>query len=384
MLRVSGLTEPQYLRTVGLQKWTPGEGWSVDDLSDGDLPGGPAAPGDAREVTVTSLAYRDEFLPIYDGTTSVDRSRAGLVLRRRPGVGAPRGHGVARPVPDRRRPSASRPPTSCGPTRSTPGGTLTETGDLPDEVVQVAQQVTARCDHRRSTRPTRCARTSPTRRTASSTRSTVPQGDSGDQLVDFLNNKQGYCEQYASAMAIMLRAIGVPARVAIGFTQGMQQTRRQLSDQQQRRPRLGRGALRQRRLGPVRPHPAGRRPRRSTGLHRHRADGPEQLRGAGDVAVGPAAERRADVGRYRSGRSAARRGSERGERHGRGRPRYPGRAVVGAGRPRTAGSGGRRTDNRPEPPPHQQARRSPTPADPVQRQPPGARSRTLRSTTESC
>ena len=40
--------------------------------------------------------------------------------------------------------------------------------------------------------------------------------------MDFLSNKQGYCEQYASAMAVMLRAVGVPARVAIGFTQGTQ------------------------------------------------------------------------------------------------------------------------------------------------------------------
>jgi len=49
---------------------------------------------------------------------------------------------------------------------------------------------------------------------------TVPAGDSGDPLVDFLRLKQGFCEQYATAMAIMLRAVGVPARVAVGFTQG--------------------------------------------------------------------------------------------------------------------------------------------------------------------
>jgi hypothetical protein len=32
--------------------------------------------------------------------------------------------------------------------------------------------------------------------------------------------KRGFCQQFASAMAVMLRAVGIPARVAVGFTQG--------------------------------------------------------------------------------------------------------------------------------------------------------------------
>lgn len=45
-------------------------------------------------------------------------------------------------------------------------------------------------------------------------------GTSGDELVDFLTNHGGYCEQYAAAMAVMLRFADVPSRVAIGFTPG--------------------------------------------------------------------------------------------------------------------------------------------------------------------
>ncbi len=45
-------------------------------------------------------------------------------------------------------------------------------------------------------------------------------GTSGSAIVDFLRNKRGYCEQYAAAMTWMLREAGIPARVAIGFTQG--------------------------------------------------------------------------------------------------------------------------------------------------------------------
>jgi transglutaminase-like putative cysteine protease len=49
--------------------------------------------------------------------------------------------------------------------------------------------------------------------------STEP-GTSGDDLVDFLRLKRGYCEQYAGTMAVMVRAAGVPARVALGYTPG--------------------------------------------------------------------------------------------------------------------------------------------------------------------
>ncbi|HEX5292462.1 MAG TPA: transglutaminase-like domain-containing protein, partial [Streptosporangiaceae bacterium] len=45
----------------------------------------------------------------------------------------------------------------------------------------------------------------------------------GDALVDFLfHGKTGFCEQYASAMGVMLRTLGIPARVAIGFTDGFE------------------------------------------------------------------------------------------------------------------------------------------------------------------
>jgi transglutaminase-like putative cysteine protease len=46
-------------------------------------------------------------------------------------------------------------------------------------------------------------------------------GDTGgNAIVAFLDNKQGYCQQYAAAMAWMVRAAGIPARVAFGFSNG--------------------------------------------------------------------------------------------------------------------------------------------------------------------
>lgn len=41
-----------------------------------------------------------------------------------------------------------------------------------------------------------------------------------DQLEAFLRGRHGFCEQYATAMAVMLRVAGVPSRVAVGFTPG--------------------------------------------------------------------------------------------------------------------------------------------------------------------
>ncbi|MDG4799607.1 DUF3488 and transglutaminase-like domain-containing protein [Micromonospora sp. WMMD980] len=45
-------------------------------------------------------------------------------------------------------------------------------------------------------------------------------GSSGADITDFLATKVGYCQQYAAAMAWLVRAAGVPARVAVGFTNG--------------------------------------------------------------------------------------------------------------------------------------------------------------------
>jgi hypothetical protein len=49
---------------------------------------------------------------------------------------------------------------------------------------------------------------------------TVRRGNSATALEDFLNDKLGYCEQFAATMAVMARYLGIPARVDVGFTPG--------------------------------------------------------------------------------------------------------------------------------------------------------------------
>ncbi|MEU4402449.1 DUF3488 and transglutaminase-like domain-containing protein [Micromonospora orduensis] len=51
-------------------------------------------------------------------------------------------------------------------------------------------------------------------------RLSTQSGSSGQDIVNFLTNKVGYCQQYAAAMAWLVRTAGIPARVAFGFTNG--------------------------------------------------------------------------------------------------------------------------------------------------------------------
>jgi transglutaminase-like putative cysteine protease len=48
----------------------------------------------------------------------------------------------------------------------------------------------------------------------------VRPGTGKSAILAFLDEKSGYCEQFASTMAVMARAIGIPARVDVGFTAG--------------------------------------------------------------------------------------------------------------------------------------------------------------------
>ena len=53
----------------------------------------------------------------------------------------------------------------------------------------------------------------------------VPKPEPGEDLVDFflfdpVSDRRGFCQYYASAMVMMARSIGLPARVAVGFAPG--------------------------------------------------------------------------------------------------------------------------------------------------------------------
>jgi transglutaminase-like putative cysteine protease len=45
-------------------------------------------------------------------------------------------------------------------------------------------------------------------------------GNGDAALQSFLNDRSGYCEQFAATMALMARSLGIPSRVQVGFTPG--------------------------------------------------------------------------------------------------------------------------------------------------------------------
>ncbi len=223
LLTVEGLDEPDYLRTAALTVWTPGEGWSPSAMQ-ADVPNvhgllpGMAEHDDAKRVTIDSIALKDKYLPIFSDSTAVSGIADGWNFDQslgtiwRTDAVNPGGYSLVTSF-------AKANAEDLRKDTVTPGGALTETGTLPRRVVQLAQDITegegnafdkadALLDY--FTDPANGFRYS----------LNVPVGNTGDALTDFLENKQGYCEQYASAMAIMLRSVGIPARVAVGFTQG--------------------------------------------------------------------------------------------------------------------------------------------------------------------
>jgi transglutaminase-like putative cysteine protease len=51
----------------------------------------------------------------------------------------------------------------------------------------------------------------------------VTLGDDENAMVTFLATRRGFCVQFASTYAVMARSLGIPARVAVGFTPGTAQ-----------------------------------------------------------------------------------------------------------------------------------------------------------------
>jgi transglutaminase-like putative cysteine protease len=229
LLRVSGLPHPDYLRTVGLEKWTPGDrgGFSAPELADdstadGTLPGVDPGGADPVSIRIRSIQLADKFLPIYAHTVAVSGLAAGWQFDQQLGSV----HRADQLNPKTYSLRAAFPVPSGADLRAdsvSPNAALTATDGVPDSVKRTAEDITSNA----STPFDKADAllnyfTDPTNGFTYSL--SVPKGTTGDPLSDFLEMKQGYCEQYATTMAMMLRALGIPARVAIGFTQGTEQS----------------------------------------------------------------------------------------------------------------------------------------------------------------
>lgn len=227
LLRVTGLPDADYLRTVALttfdgakSEWYP-TGLSDDGAADGTLPGVDPDGASAAQIRVTSLQFSDVYLPIYARTVSVSGLAGGwqwdknLSAVHRDSKVNPNSYTMRSAFP-------KLTSTELEQDTTTPTADTVALPNIPESVHQLAENVTAaastdfdKADALRKyfTDPANGFRYS----------LHVPPGNTGNPLTDFLANKQGFCEQYASTMAVMLRTLNIPTRVAVGFTQGERQ-----------------------------------------------------------------------------------------------------------------------------------------------------------------
>jgi transglutaminase-like putative cysteine protease len=241
LLRVRGLGQRAYLRALTLSRFTNGGGWQPGPLDPavpaGDeknerlpLPAGVTIPisGSTVRVEIEPISYADNWLPSFGyplalGGISPDwryDPNAITVFSEHRQRAEPYTELGVLPTADPRLLRAVGPAGSAPFAAADPR--YLETGGVDQRVVQLATQVTAGTHtafdatvalNRWFTQPSNGFRYD--LRTA--------PGNSGDALVDFLfTGHRGYCEQFASAMAMMARVAGIPSRVSVGFLPGEQ------------------------------------------------------------------------------------------------------------------------------------------------------------------
>lgn len=224
---------PDYLRMTTLDRFSDTSGWSSSELSadvrrdavSRGLPPPPAVSG-AQPVTtsVRMQALGGPWLPIPARPTGVDvpgpwlwdrRSETVFSTRTRvEQLRAPYRVTSSRVTPD---PAALRGSSTSGP------GTApyAQPPQVSPYVRDLTRQVTsaASTDYDKVIALQAFLR-DPANGFVYSEDATVPPTGTRNALEAFLRQRRGFCEQYSSAMAAMVRLLGIPARVAVGFTQG--------------------------------------------------------------------------------------------------------------------------------------------------------------------
>ncbi len=225
-------TSPDYLRMVTLDSFT-GDSWAPLPLE--NIPssqrvdkGIPRVPGRGDTVVAervqTTVAVRDlaqRWLPLPYGSTFVDIDGTWLYDRDSRNVFSTdtttqrKTYAV---TSERAKPSAAQ---LARATSSGPGGRRTlELPPLPAVVTETARTVTAKA----TTPYDKALALQDWLRSPTFTYSTDAPNSNGTNAIEaFLRDRRGFCVHYASAMAVMARSLGIPARVDVGFTPGRRQ-----------------------------------------------------------------------------------------------------------------------------------------------------------------
>ncbi|HLU59035.1 MAG TPA: DUF3488 and transglutaminase-like domain-containing protein [Pseudonocardia sp.] len=230
LFEVRGLTRPAYLRALTLRQYVPDRGWEATRPAPGiPLPGPvqqqPDVPGEFVDVRIDNEAFRDYWLPLYGEPIDVaDLPDSQWLYDTASGTGysgRPRQEDAWRHRAILLTPSMQELRAAQG--IAGVGLEYLDTTGVDPRVAEIAQEVIGDAGPGfdrvfaiqnwfagPDSEFTYSLQTAP--------------GNGDDALVEFLTvGKTGYCEQFASAMAVMLRTVGVPARVAIGFTAGTEQ-----------------------------------------------------------------------------------------------------------------------------------------------------------------
>lgn len=228
LFRVHGLDKQRYLRALTLRRFVPQRGWEVSGISGQPLRGQLPLPpdqlnsGQQLSVDIETLRYADSWLPVYgvpvsiQGATGSYRYDAGAGTIFSDRSRRPRHYNevtlLAEPTAQQLR-EASGPDTGIDPEYFAAQGVSTRVQQLAADVTRGAN---TRFDRALAINNYLTDRANGFRYDLQ-TRS----GSTGNALDDFLLvGKVGYCEQYASSMAVLLRVIGIPSRVVIGYTAG--------------------------------------------------------------------------------------------------------------------------------------------------------------------
>ncbi|MBB5489245.1 transglutaminase-like putative cysteine protease [Nocardiopsis metallicus] len=226
--------DPEYLRTFVLDEFD-GENWTMspvhtdrDARVSGDLP---LPPGWAEEsdtsvttrVSLDSGAPRMEFLPLpypartveVSGDWYVDPDTLMVFTTDTPSTGFNFVVESAENQPD------AQDLADAGPPRSLPNDYLRLPNNIDDRVQELTDSLTANADSPYA----RATALQDFFTGGAFTYDLSPPATPGDAdpLSHFLlDDRIGYCEQFAGAMALMARQADIPARVAVGYTAGQQ------------------------------------------------------------------------------------------------------------------------------------------------------------------
>lgn len=233
LFRVSGLgKEKRLLRAFTLDTYRPNEGWTLADP--GSMPAGvpaneelpplPGAGGDTnlRQVRIAPVHWRDVWLPIYGTPRLISGigaewffdpvSGTAFTERRRKPPAYTLTTSFSEPDDDTLRSASHQLDDATRP--------YTFIDDVDPRVKALTDRITGGSNTSFDKASALWRFFTQEGRFLYDT-TTAAKSDN-DALADFLlNGKRGFCEQFASAMAVMLRTQGIPARVAIGFTSGV-------------------------------------------------------------------------------------------------------------------------------------------------------------------